>query len=87
MHNINYMRKQISYLSVQTLVLMALRSWLLFALASSLLLAVGQAVVWGPRQARSRGRGQIKPTVVEIPDTSEQTLWEVAEKAIDPTKK
>lgn len=63
---------------------MALRSWLLFALASSLLLAVGQAVVWGPRQG---GSGQIEPTVVEIPDSSPQTLLEVAEKAIDPTKK
>ena len=66
---------------------MALRSWLLFALASYLLLAVGQAVVWGPRQAPSRGRDQIEPTVVEIPESSAQTLLEVAERAIDPTKK
>jgi hypothetical protein len=66
---------------------MALRSWLLFALASYLLLAVGQALVWGPRQARSRNRGQIEPTVVEIPAASAQTLVEVAGRAIDPTKK
>ena len=66
---------------------MALRSWLLFAVASSLLLAVSQAVVWGPRQTGSRGRGQIEPRVVEIPDSSEQTLLDVAEKSIDPSKK
>ena len=66
---------------------MVLRSCLLFAVASSLLLAVSQAVVWGPRQAGSRGRGEIVPTIMEISDTSEQTLVDVAGEAIDPTRR
>ena len=65
----------------------AFRSCCLFAVATFLLLAVGQAVVWGPRQARSHSRGQIEPTVVEISDSSEQTLSDVAEEAIDPSRK
>ena len=46
------------------------RSFLVYVVATAVLVDLSQAVVWGPRQGGVRGRGEIQPTVMEIPDAS-----------------
>ena len=50
------------------------RSFFVYVAAAAVLAGLCQAVVWGPRK-----RGEIQPTIVEIPDGS---LSEAAEKSI-----
>ena len=50
---------------------------------AAVLVELSQAVVWGPRQGGVRGRGEIQPIVMEIPDASGKSLSEAAEKTIN----
>ena len=48
---------------------------------------ISESVVWGPREGSGRGRGEIEPTLMEIPDASEEALSAAAEKVLDPIKR
>ena len=58
---------------------------LLYLLAvAALLVEVSQAVIWGPQEGGVRGRGQIQPKAMEIPDAS---VSNVAGKTFDPVNR
>ena len=62
------------------------RSFLVYIVATAVLVDLSQAVVWGPRQGGVSGRGEIQPTVMEIPDASEKSLSEAAERTVNRYK-
>ena len=67
--------------------LMEWRSFLVYVAAAAVLVGLSQAVVWGPRQGGVRGRGEIQPTVMAIPDASEKSLSEAAERTVNPVNR
>ena len=60
----------------------------LFYLASAAsLVGLSQAALWGPRDGGRRGRGEVLPVFMDIPDTSGEALSDVAAQAIHPVNR
>lgn len=66
---------------------MELWIYLFYLAFAGSLAGISQAVVWGPREGGGRGKGEIHPMAMEVPDLSEESLSDAATKAIDPASR